>query len=322
MGKKLKTLTYVWFVAIFTCLAIPAAAQTEDKQDKAAAPRQSSDTVQRDPSADKQAEPDKQPTLDVKPGSPAIKTSAEREPLSPLKHLPSHILKDQKAIWTSPFHTSRQDAKWWAIFGVTTAAFVATDRWTSRQLPNTKSQVTAGDWASKMGALYTLIPLDAGFYAIGTVTHSERFRETALIGEEALIDALITETLLKTIFDRERPLEGNGHGRFFQGNGRFWNSGASFPSGHAVNTWALASVIAHEYPRPRIIPILVYSYAMGVNAARFVARKHFASDVVAGAAIGWFIGDFVYGKRHNPELTASQPAWKRVLAHVHFGGIQ
>src|SRR5436190_19084737 len=123
MGKKLKTLTYVWFVAIFTCLAIPAAAQTEDKQDKAAAPRQSSDTVQRDPSADKQAEPDKQPTLDVKPGSPAIKTSAEREPLSPLKHLPSHILKDQKAIWTSPFHTSRQDAKWWAIFGVTTAAF-------------------------------------------------------------------------------------------------------------------------------------------------------------------------------------------------------
>ncbi|MCU1276264.1 MAG: hypothetical protein JWO48_3695, partial [Bryobacterales bacterium] len=47
MGKKkVKTLACVWLVAIFTCLALPVAAQTEDKQDKVAAPQQSTDTDQ------------------------------------------------------------------------------------------------------------------------------------------------------------------------------------------------------------------------------------------------------------------------------------
>jgi membrane-associated phospholipid phosphatase len=116
---------------------------------------------------------------------------------------------------------------------------------------------------------------------------------------------------------RERPLEGDGKGGFWGEKSNFWNAG--FPSGHAINAWALASVVAHEYPRPLIVPVAAYGLATTVCASRFLARKHFASDIVLGAGMGWFIGDYVYAKRHNRELEKVS-ALERVMAHVHLGG--
>src|SRR5262245_58703935 len=56
-------------------------------------------------------------TLDVAPGPPIVKDKdiEQETKLTPWKRLPRYILRDQKGIWTSPFHTSKSDAKWWAI---------------------------------------------------------------------------------------------------------------------------------------------------------------------------------------------------------------
>jgi hypothetical protein len=40
---------------------------------------------------------------------------------------------------------------------------------------------------------------------------------------------------------------------------------------------------------------------------------------VAGSAMGWFIGDYVYGKRHNRELDRKPTAAERLIDHVHLG---
>src|SRR5207248_7874071 len=120
---------------------------------------------------------------------------------------------------------------------------------------------------------------------------------------------------MKLIADRQRPLEGNGRGRFQDGVSR-WNS--SFPSGHAMNTWALASVIAHEYPSTPV-KIIAYGLASTVVISRVGARRHFPGDVVAGAGLGWFMGDYIYGKRHNRALDAKESGFNRVLDHVHIG---
>src|SRR5258708_29577000 len=42
----------------------------------------------------------------------------------PFVRMPNYILQDQKAIWTSPLHTSKKDIKWWLIFGGTTGALI------------------------------------------------------------------------------------------------------------------------------------------------------------------------------------------------------
>jgi hypothetical protein len=35
--------------------------------------------------------------------------------------------------------------------------------------------------------------------------------------------------------------------------------------------------------------------------------------------MGWFIGDYIYGKRHNPELDRKPTVAERILDHVHVG---
>src|ERR1700722_3764199 len=46
----------------------------------------------------------------------------------PFRRMPKYIFMDQKAIWTSPFHTSKSDAKLWAIFGAGTVLLISTDK--------------------------------------------------------------------------------------------------------------------------------------------------------------------------------------------------
>ena len=225
--------------------------------------------------------------------------------LRPFRRMPKYVLQDQKAIWTSPFHIRKQNVKYWAVFGIATAAFIATDQWSVKLLPNSSSQVSAGTWASRAGSAYSLIPVSAAFYLIGTGKHEARARETGLMAFESLIDSTLVVEAVKLAADRARPLESDGKGHFWDSPAGRWNSG--FPSGHAINTWALASVIAHQYPHPRIVPVLAYALASTVALARIGARQHFPGDVVAGSAMGWFIGDFVYGRRHNRNLDRKGP---------------
>ncbi|HLK47035.1 MAG TPA: phosphatase PAP2 family protein [Bryobacteraceae bacterium] len=257
----------------------------------------------------------------VQPGPPVLKQKDIYEAsgwLHPFVRMPKYVLLDQKAIWTSPFHTAKQDLKWWAIIGGATAALVATDQWSVRQLPNTKGQVAVSNWASRVGSAYSLIPISAGFYLLGTDTRGERLRETGLIGFESLIDVNLVAEGIKMVADRARPTESDGKGHFEDSPGSRWKS--SFPSGHAVSTWALASVIAHEYPHPLIVPIIAYGLASTVVMARVGARQHFPGDVVAGSAIGWFVGDFVYGRRHNGSLDHKPTVAERILNHLRIGG--
>lgn len=257
--------------------------------------------------------------IEVKPAQPVIKQKDlwnESGYVHPFVRMPRYILQDQKHIWTSPFHTSKSDLKWWAIFGGATAALIATDHWTVKQLPNSSSQVSVSTWGSRVGAAYSLIPISAGFYFIGTASHNDRFRETGLICFETLIDSNVVVETMKLATNRARPDESDGKGHFEDGpNGRLQSS---FPSGHAITIWSMASVIAHQYPHKHIVPIIAYGLATTVVAARVGARKHFPSDVVAGSAMGWFIGDFVYGRRHNRELDQKPTVTQRILDHVRI----
>lgn len=256
--------------------------------------------------------------LGVKPGAQAIKQKDLYDQtgiLHPFVRMPKYVLIDQKRIWTSPFHSSKKDVKYWAIFGGATALLITVDSNIQRNAPNPGWLVSLGTNGSYLGAAYTLLPLNAGFYFIGSKFHNERFREAGLLSFEALASTTIVEEVLKVVTDRQRPLEGAGNGNFFQSNDRI---NASFPSGHAINTFAMASVFAHEFHDKLWVKILCYTYAGGVALSRLAADRHFPSDTLAGGAMGWFIGDYVYGKRHNPEI-GKESAAEKVLDHIHFG---
>lgn len=216
--------------------------------------------------------------------------------------LPKNILVDEKAILTSPVRINRDNGKWWLLFGGTTAALIAADRKISGALPDTGAQISVSRWTSRFGADYSIYPLAATFYLAGKLGNNPRARDTARIGIEALADAEITVNLIKFATQRPRPPDKDGHGRF-------WDGGDSFPSGHSIKSWALARVVAREFNQSKIVPPLAYGLAATVSISRFVGRRHFASDAFAGAALGWFIGDYVYRNRHSPSAKSKVVAW-------------
>jgi membrane-associated phospholipid phosphatase len=61
----------------------------------------------------------------------------------------------------------------------------------------------------------------------------------------------------------------------------------SFPSGHATTAFTVAAVLTWAAPgRWR----LWLGVAAGIGLSRILLNAHFASDVLGGAAIGWWAG--------------------------------
>jgi membrane-associated phospholipid phosphatase len=240
--------------------------------------------------------------------------SCSEETAEPSKHLAKDIgkdiLLDQKAIWTSPFHMTRKDAALWVAFGAVTGALIATDSRSTRQLPNTKDQLAFGRDVSQLGAAYTLVPVIGGLFLTGVLTQQPKLRETGLLGGEAVVDALIVSEVFKVATGRQRPLEGNGGGHFFHGSD-------SFPSGHTIESFALASVVAHQYHDNKAVVFLSYGLATLVGASRFSARQHFASDIVAGGIMGWFIGRHVSERSQEHRRSIARAVLTpQVIPHV------
>jgi membrane-associated phospholipid phosphatase len=210
-----------------------------------------------------------------------------------------NILDDQRAIWTAPFHLGRSDKKWLAPLGLSTLTLMATDRLTTRELVehgDNLKRLRISKNVSRVGSLYATGGLAGVLYLTGRATGNDRLRETGLLGAEALINSEIVVHGLKAASQRQRIPTDDSSGEFFDG-------GNSFPSGHAINVWSLATVVAKEYGhRRRLVQVGVYGVATAVSLSRFTGRNHFLSDVLVGSALGYGIGNYVYQKRHDPAL--------------------
>jgi membrane-associated phospholipid phosphatase len=248
----------------------------------------SSGLAQDQPPAPAQAPPVQEVDQVVRP----IETA--RTP-STIRKIFTNFAHDQKGIWTSPFHIDRENAKWWALFGGGTAALIAADRQLSDALPDSPNRVKFSKNVSQIGANYITLPVAGGLYLYGRLRNDPKARETGVLGAETLLDSYLLVSILKLAFGRERPEVVEGEGRFFKGH-------HGFPSGHSIMTWSFASVISHEYAPGKVVPIVAYGTAAIVSASRFTARKHFASDILAGGAMGWFIGRYVYHQHLDPNI--------------------
>jgi membrane-associated phospholipid phosphatase len=209
-----------------------------------------------------------------------------------------NILQDQKAIWTAPFHLQRADSKWIVPGSVGLMALITTDRITGDEMAEADRQVGASRAISYAGSTYTLGAVAGTFYFLGRRKNNARARETGLLSAEALIDSVIVGSALKGITQRARPMSGRERSEFFDG-------GNSFPSNHSTQAWAVATIIASEYNHRQSVRIAAFATATAVSVARFAQHKHYLSDVLAGSALGYGIGKYVYHKRHRELLDRS-----------------
>lgn len=208
-------------------------------------------------------------------------------------HLLKRLAKDQKSIWASPFHLRLVDADWLLPLGVATGGLLATDTEFSKHLSNSPNRLKYSNDFSNYG-LASLVAAGGGLYLWGRIAHNDHKRETGLLAGEAALNSLAIAYTTKYAFGRERPLQDDYRGQF-------WQSGVSFPSEHSAAAWSIAGIIAHEYPGP-LTSVLAYGAASAISLSRITAKQHFPSDVLVGSAVGWLVAQEVYRHHHDPEL--------------------
>jgi membrane-associated phospholipid phosphatase len=230
---------------------------------------------------------------------PEVQFSGQSPGPVDLKSLPRNLFADQKNFWSTPFHMIDADLQWTVPLAFAGAALVASDTAMEKHVPSNPTTVSHAVTASNAG-LAAMAGFGGGMFVLGHLYDNDEERETGLLSGEAGIDAFLDTEVFKYAFGRERPFTGSGKGHFFQG-------GTSFPSEHASISWAIASVIAHEYPGP-LTQLLAYGAAGGISAARIVGHQHFASDVVIGSALGWYLGRQVF-RSHSQYSDAEIAKW-------------
>ncbi len=203
------------------------------------------------------------------------------------------LLHDQKELYRAPFQ--RSNFKWDAIVLAGTGALLATDRHIERHLPGGNVDIYGNFSNVALGGTAAALALSWGY---GIKTHNEHLKEMGTLATEALVNTFLVYTPMQFIAGRQRPGEGNGYGDF----GRHHNVDTSFPAGHPMFTIAMASVVAHEYPKPWV-EVLAYGAAASVMGGRLLGRDHWSSDVFVGSVLGYFIGSRIFHLHCNPKFS-------------------
>ncbi len=206
-------------------------------------------------------------------------------------------------VLSQPLHYDWKD--WTVVGGVavaTTLAFVyddeiydLVDRTFSENHSNTISKCT-----DVFGEEYFILPSVALTYAISAINKDNRLRNMSLAALQSFVYAEVASAGLKILTCRERPTANSqqptANGQQPTANSQTWHGpfatfeSTSFPSGHAMRSFALATTVVGFYPEKKWVGIVSYSLATMTSVGRVASKEHWTSDVIVGAALGYFIG--------------------------------
>ena len=140
--------------------------------------------------------------------------------------------------------------------------------------------------------LFVSIP--AGIFVYGALANNRFAIDTGTLLVVSQAISLGTTILLKTATDRPRPFEALTDVKVK----RLSNvSGSSFPSGHAAQAFAIATMLAYRSGPALYLPAFVWAGLVGYG--RMYVGVHYPSDVVAGMALGTLCSILVYEYRDS-----------------------
>src|ERR1700730_10472623 len=188
-----------------------------------------------------------------------------------LKAVPRSAVRPGNLKWELP------------ILAATGILIAKVDHPADNRIQSKSFQQTAGRWSN--AGLGVEIGAGALAYVAGCHKHNSYLRDTGFKALAAMGAAGTVDLVLKLAFDRQFPSK--------TGGGKFWGGGRSFPSGHSATTFAFAAVVAHRYPHNPWVKWGSYALATGVSLSRYPAKKHFPSDILIGATLGYVTGTYL-----------------------------
>jgi len=202
-----------------------------------------------------------------------------------------------------------KDALLLGVFAIGTAAVAPIDMQIANRLQDPGAQEnrflrTAATGFRLLGDPGSVVT-GLGIYAVGRIDGQRRVQALGLHSVESILLASSLATGIKLMAGRQRPFADIKNPYNFQlWRGFQGDQYRSFPSGHTVAAFAFASTLTREtqfwWPHAAFyIGTVFYGGAGLVGASRIYNNMHWASDVMAGAAIGTIIGLKVVKYTHS-----------------------
>jgi membrane-associated phospholipid phosphatase len=219
---------------------------------------------------------------------------------------------DLKQEFTKPFHMHHKDWVRFGTFAIVAGALSFADepiqKVALKLRANNQAVTNVSKYVTNFGGVYEAYTLAAlGTY--GILFKNQKMKTTTLLATQAYLTGGALESVLKFVSGRTRPSYYNPNveaepaflGPFSKtakdANGKKVYS--SFPSGHTTVAFAAATVFATEYRDHPIVPIIAYSAASLIGVSRITENKHWATDVLVGAALGFLAGKQVVNNYHR-----------------------
>ncbi len=232
------------------------------------------------------------------PLEPAVKPIPEQGRTVGWLSLPKNVASDQKRIWTFPARLARgRHLLPTALLLGATAFLVESDPHTAPYFRSTTTyQGFNSVFTSKATDMGTLLA-PAALYAVGLAARRPYARTTALLAGEAVLNSEIITIIAKDLDRRRRPATYQPHTNmsdsWFNDKGHWYRGQGSFPSGHTIAAFSVATVIARRYPQHRKwLPFVAYGLASVVGFSRLTLSAHYPSDVLVGGVLGYSIARF------------------------------
>jgi membrane-associated phospholipid phosphatase len=214
------------------------------------------------------------------------------------KKLVPNILQDQKHIWSLPIRLA-QGHDWiptGATLAIGTGLVVGADPSTAHYFRKTTAFNGFNSVFSSTGTTVATLATPAVLYATGWARKDSKMTSTALFAAEALADSAIVTEVFKPAIGRVRPSalpqDGNFRDTWGEGGGRFSSAHNSFPSGHSISAFSVATVVSRRYGNHRWVPWVAYGAATAIGVSRITQSAHYVSDVFFGGVMGYSIARF------------------------------
>jgi hypothetical protein len=224
---------------------------------------------------------------------PQGETGAVRgdEPAHPLLHgrYYENFARAPFAFLTSPLNW---DARDWGIAALATGGFVGlmfADR-LLRDFWQDTVRSGATDDIAKFGAdlepFQVLLPISGAATLLTAATGDRQLQIATMESLQSLAISIGLFEGIKLLARRQRPNESPDDAFRFDGPGAGGNH-KSFPSGHAAGSFAVATSFALNYPDDDFVAPIAYALAGFVSWSRLNDNKHWTSDAVLGAGLGY-----------------------------------
>lgn len=217
---------------------------------------------------------------------------------------------DVTYIVTSPGRlTGRQALLWSGVLGLGWLAYnndqaILDAVRDSRDEPALRWFHELGSFVEPAGHMGNMNRWYFGGLALGYVTGQDRVAR--IFGEilESHFISGLGKNLIQAYAGRLRPAAGQGPEEWGH------DDATSFPSGHSINIFQLATVLSHHVERTWFT-VGAYTVAAAVGVQRVESRAHWASDVIVSAAFGTAVARCVVNLHDRYGVTAATPAVSR-----------